>query len=218
MRLTINICILLSAFFFKPAQAGEVIKTGCQNEIMCKAHEMSLALTGFLNGFNKAPSFEGVPRRTIAIVKTEADRSEKQDKVDDEEFSRLDETRFDRIINEAGKNNGVDPRLVKAVVSRESKFNPRAVSRKGAKGLMQLMPENYRSRGIDPFDPEENIHAGTKYLSENMEMFKGNVRLALAAYNAGPRTVKEAGGIPDIQETKDFVKAVLKTYREYKDG
>jgi len=124
--------------------------------------------------------------------------------------------RYDKYIARAARHYRVDPHLVKAMVKVESGFDPYAVSSKGAKGLMQLMPATIREMGIaDPFDPEENVMGGTRYLKKNLDRFKGDVELSLAAYNAGPRLVEETGRIPRIPETVDFVKKVMESYRHF---
>jgi soluble lytic murein transglycosylase-like protein len=90
-------------------------------------------------------------------------------------------------------------------------LRPCAISAKGAQGLMQLMPDTAQQLAVlDVFDPKENIEAGAKYLKQLIDKYKGDLKLALGAYNAGPTTVDQAGGIPDIQETKDYVEAILK--------
>lgn len=124
--------------------------------------------------------------------------------------------KLDQIIAEAAQVNGIDPLLVKAVGKVESNLDPKAVSAKGAKGVMQIMPINYRHMDIDPFDPVENIHAGARLLSDNLYEFDGNVRLALAAYNAGPTKVRQKKRVPNNGETKEYVEKVLKTYKEYR--
>ena len=128
----------------------------------------------------------------------------------------IDTNRFDRYIDEAAALHGVDFPLIKAVIRAESAFNPKAVSKKGALGLMQIMPENLEDFQVhDPFDPWQNIMGGVRYLKFLIKRFKGQVPLALAAYNAGPRTVDVHRGIPPIPETEEYVERVMKFFYMY---
>ncbi len=121
--------------------------------------------------------------------------------------------RLDHLVINNARLHGVDQKLVWAVMRRESGFNPRAVSPKGAMGLMQLMPGTAVLMGVtDPFDVEQNIAGGVKYLSQCLSRFKGDVCLALAAYNAGPETVEKYHGCPPFPETQNYVAAVLRDY------
>ncbi len=121
------------------------------------------------------------------------------------------------VVEKASRSYGVDPDLIMAMIQVESGFNPRAVSSKGAMGLMQLMPATARELGVsDPFDIEDNIMGGVKYLRYLSEKYKGNLELALAAYNAGPYAVDKYGGIPPYRETQDYVQKVLSIYRKRK--
>jgi soluble lytic murein transglycosylase-like protein len=113
---------------------------------------------------------------------------------------------FDAMIEENAAMHDVSPHLVRAVIQQESGFNPRALSHKGAMGLMQLMPATASDYGVtDPYNPSENIRAGVAYLKGLLVRFKDNVELALAAYNAGPTAVTRYGAIPPYRETRDYV-------------
>jgi soluble lytic murein transglycosylase-like protein len=131
----------------------------------------------------------------------------------------VDNSSYDSMILQHSYNHGIDPSLVKAVMKAESNFNPNAVSNKGAQGLMQLMPDTSRlMRVYDPFDPDENIRGGARYLSLLDETFQGNLELVLAAYNAGPNRVKEHNmNVPPIEETKTFIKRVKQYYNKLKN-
>jgi len=120
---------------------------------------------------------------------------------------------LDRIIFEAGENQGVDPRFIHAVIWQESRYEQKARSHAGAQGLMQLMPATAKRFGCEhPDDPVENITAGTKYLSWLLKRFSGNVELALAGYNAGEGAVDKYDGIPPYNETQNYVKIISKRY------
>jgi soluble lytic murein transglycosylase-like protein len=122
---------------------------------------------------------------------------------------------YDPLVERVGRESGVPPALVKAVIHAESAFDPRAVSHKGAMGLMQLMPATARSLGVaEPFTAEQNVEGGARYLRTLRERF-GNWTMALAAYNAGPEAVTKFGGIPPYRETQTYVRRVLTYYRRY---
>ncbi|WPD23443.1 MAG: transglycosylase SLT domain-containing protein [Candidatus Electrothrix aestuarii] len=126
-------------------------------------------------------------------------------------------TKFDKHIRHAARAHKVDPLLIKAIIKTESAFNRYAVSPKGAKGLMQLMPATAKDLKVkDPFDPRQNIYGGTKYIKWLLKRFNGDLRLSLAAYNAGPARVKKK--IPRIPETIAYVSKVLRYYKAYKKG
>jgi soluble lytic murein transglycosylase-like protein len=115
------------------------------------------------------------------------------------------------LIENAAKANELQVKLVRAVIEQESGFRPCAVSPKGAQGLMQLMPATASELNVkDVLDPKENVAAGAKYLKQLLDKYKGDYKLALAAYNAGTAAVDAASGVPDIQETRDYVDAILK--------
>jgi len=125
-----------------------------------------------------------------------------------------DAGRWDRLILSAARRQELPPALVKAVIAAESSFDPRAVSPKGAAGLMQLMPATADMLGVDPLRAEENVNGGVRYLRSLVERF-GDVTHALAAYNAGPDSVERYGGIPPYPETRQYVRRVLAYYRLY---
>ncbi len=120
---------------------------------------------------------------------------------------------IERIIERAAETYQLPSKLIKAIIRHESNFNSRAVSEAGASGLMQLMPATARGLGVtDMMDPEQNVMAGTKYLRSMLDKYQGNIKLALAAYNAGPGNVDKYGGIPPFKETQNYVRKVTDTY------
>ena len=131
--------------------------------------------------------------------------------------ARLYPDRYSTIIDKTARRYQMDPALIKAVIHAESAFNPRAVSKKGAKGLMQLMPSNIRIYGVNnPFSPSQNIKAGSGLLAKLLRKYKGDIRLALAAYNAGEGAVKKYRGMPPFKETKEYVPKVLSLFHRYR--
>jgi len=135
------------------------------------------------------------------------------------EQHRVNTKKYDDIIMRAQEKYGVEFSLIKAVIEVESGFNPKAVSRSGAKGLMQIMPDNYKNLFVkDPFNPSQNIMGGTLYLQRLLKRYKYKLPLALAAYNAGPQAVDKYKRIPPYEETQNFVRKVMKTYSRYKQS
>ena len=119
----------------------------------------------------------------------------------------------DSAIEQAAARHNVDPNLVRAVVKVESNFNPNAVSRKGAMGLMQLMPATARQLKVkNPFDPEQNVDAGVRHLKQLLESYGGDVKLTLAAYNAGAGAVARSSGVPRYAETQNYVRRITNLY------
>ena len=124
--------------------------------------------------------------------------------------------RYDQYIHAASHKHGIAFSLLKALIKAESDFDPQAVSKSGAMGLMQIMPENVKAFNLsDPFDPRENIMAGAWYFQRLLQRFEGQLPLALAAYNAGPTVVEQYQRVPPIKETEDFVQKVMKYYNSY---
>lgn len=124
---------------------------------------------------------------------------------------------FHGIIVQVAGRYEVDPSLIRAIIFAESGYNPRAKSKKGARGLMQLMPSTAKSLGVeDIYDPEENIDGGVRYFRSLLDRFDGDVQLALAAYNAGSRHVRNYEGIPPFKATQRYIKKVLKFHEKFK--
>jgi soluble lytic murein transglycosylase len=131
---------------------------------------------------------------------------------------RYSAEKYDDLISDASERYEVDFPLLKAIIKAESDFDPLAVSKKGASGLMQIMPQNFKLLGIeDPFDPWQNINAGARYFKQMFDRFNGKLSLSLAAYNAGPTAVDLYKTIPPYEETEEYVRRVLKYYYNYKN-
>lgn len=117
------------------------------------------------------------------------------------------------VVSQISKKHGVDEKLVQALIKQESGFNPKAKSKAGAMGLMQLMPATAKNMGVkDPYNTVQNVEGGVKYLKSMLNKYNGNVILALAAYNAGPGAVDKYSGVPPYQETQNYVKNILANY------
>ncbi len=129
----------------------------------------------------------------------------------------LNKARYDTIVAEVARIHGIEGALLHAIISVESNYNARAVSRQGAVGLMQLMPATARRYGVsDSFDPAQNLHGGAKYLRTLLSLFNNDISLALAAYNAGENAViKNGNRIPPFRETREYVPRVMGFYRQY---
>lgn len=124
---------------------------------------------------------------------------------------------YDTIIQRAAQQFGVEPHLIKSIIMAESSFDSNAISQSGAQGLMQLMPPTANDMEVqNPFDPEENIFGGTKYLSLLLKKFNQDKKLAIAAYNVGPSVVAHSNSVPLIPKTRRFVEKVMKYYSEFK--
>jgi len=128
------------------------------------------------------------------------------------------EGNFDHIIREKSRKYDIEPSIIRALISAESNWDVYAISDKGAIGLMQLMPATAWEMNVkNPFDPEQNIEGGTRYLRMLLDRFNGNIEVAVAAYNAGPGAVQKSGGIPSFSETRKFVRNVISSYRKKSD-
>jgi soluble lytic murein transglycosylase-like protein len=127
-------------------------------------------------------------------------------------------SRFDELIGAAAAEQGLDPRFLKSVMLFESGFNPKAVSRKGARGLMQLMPQTAKQHGVrNVHDPRQNVLAGAQHLAYLLDLYGGDLEKTLAAYNAGEPAVERYGGIPPYDETRDYVRNILAAYEGRSD-
>jgi len=163
-------------------------------------------------GKNYLPGEEALPQSingTIKPVMPEAEEIE----VPEKDTKREPLSSTEEIIELAAEKYNVDANLVKAVAIAESNMNQDDISDAGAIGVMQLMPETAASLGVNPYDEQENIEGGAKYLREMLDTFNGNVRQAVAAYNAGPNAVKKYGGIPPYSETQHYVGRVMDLYQ-----
>lgn len=128
-------------------------------------------------------------------------------------------TNIDEIIETFSNKYNVDSDFIKAIIKQESGFNPKATSKKGAMGLMQLMPKTAKSLGVeDAYNPMQNIEGGVKYIKSLLNQFDNNEKFALAAYNAGPNAVKRYGGIPPYKETQNYVNSIMSIYNKVKEA
>ena len=155
------------------------------------------------------------PVTPVASTKDEPLRSAEQSPL---AYIKKSERLYYPIILQAANRYQVDPAIVKAIIMAESSYNPKAVSKKGAKGLMQLMPKTAREMGVeDIFNPEHNINGGVRYYKKLLGQFKGDIKLALAAYNAGMKTVRKHNGVPPFKSTRHYIKKVIEYYQHYKN-
>lgn len=154
--------------------------------------------------------WKAVPSANIRAARSAAAEVNQTNLAPGKAFSQQD---IDAAIDEAASRHNVDPNLVRAVIKVESNFNPNAVSRKGAMGLMQLMPQTARQLRVEnPFDPQQNVDAGVRHLKQLMESYGGDVKLTLAAYNAGQGAVARSAGVPHFAETRNYVKRITQLY------
>jgi len=155
------------------------------------------------------------PVTPVVSAQSEPSRSAEQSPL---AYIKNSELLYHPIILQAANRYQVDPAIVKAIIMAESSYNPKAVSKKGAKGLMQLMPKTAKEMGVeDIFNPEHNINGGVRYYKKLLKQFKGDIKLALAAYNAGMRTVREHNGVPPFRSTRHYIKKVFEYYQHYKN-
>lgn len=168
-----------------------------------------LHITGYLREGSKTLLY--IAGGSVVVDAAEVVRFEPEDTFTPAPAGDATNAPFTAEIHAAAAQNGVDAKLVSSVIAAESNFNSRAVSSKHAMGLMQLMPRTAADLSVrDPFDPTQNINAGTRYLKELLDQYHGNLSLALAAYNAGPATVAQYGGVPPFPATHKYIRNVTK--------
>src|SRR5262250_227246 len=162
------------------------------------------------------------PNGAISLTNVPSDSRFRKIEIESSRFhATLSERELEPVIRRHSSQHQLHPALVRAIIKAESDFDPRAVSRSGAIGLMQLMPQTaFRLDVRDMFDPDENVAGGTKYLRQLLDRFHGNLPLALAAYNAGENVVDRYQSLPPIDETRQYVRKVLRYYRTFltRDG
>lgn len=186
----------------------QVLKDTVETPVLTSADDTSSA--SILNAASGSSATANIQRALLALA---ANRSGMV--IDKSQWSE----EIEKSIAISSQKYHVDANLIRAVIKQESNFNPYAISRAGAQGLMQLMPGTADGLGVkDPFDISANIDGGTRYLKDQLIAFDGNLDLALAAYNAGPGAVSKYGGIPPYAETQGYVKKVLQNYSEYSNN
>lgn len=186
---TFNIIVCCFVFFIAPLASADIYKYVDENGVEC---------------YTDAPSDE-----TASKIYNEKTNTS----IDIHQVDYKDTTDYHSIILAKAETYDVDPSLINAVIETESNWDCMAISTKGAMGLMQLMPGTASDMNVhNPFNPEENIEGGTKYLKYLLERFKGDLTLALAAYNAGPTAVEKYGYVPPFSETRQYVSKVLSLY------
>lgn len=169
-----------------------------------------LALSTALAAVGDVRIVVGASGRRVILNESSVQRSRRLST----KLAALPDTGLGPMIERHSGDQNLDPKLVRALIQAESGYNVKAVSNKGAIGLMQLMPDTASELKIrNPYDPDQNIRGGTLYLRQMIDHFAGKVELAIAAYNAGPGAVEKHGGIPPFAETRDYVRRVLALWR-----
>ena len=165
---------------------------------------------------NNAKKIEDILEDTIENIKPEKKEAVNlKSKID----LKAQSTNVDEIIEVFSEKYGVDEDFIKAIIKQESGFNPKATSKKGAMGLMQLMPKTAKALGVvDAYNPSQNIEGGVKHLKGLLDSYNGDKELALAAYNAGSGAVRKYGGIPPYKETQNYVKSIMSSYNKIKEA
>lgn len=192
---TLSIILSIYLFFLAQTTLADIYKYVDGNGVVC---------------YTDTP----LGKKAEKIYKEKSNISNKINRVKYENF-----TNYNSIIHEKAEIYNIDPSLIRAIIETESNWNSFAISPKGAMGLMQLMPSTASNMNVhNPFNPEENIEGGTRYLKYLLERFKGDLTLALAAYNAGPNAVEKYGYIPPYTETQQYVSKVISLYNVEKNS
>ena len=202
--------ILIGSLAAAPAARAEIaLMSSGKILYIDRYHREDETITLFLTGGGEAT----VPSELVAnIVPNEIVEVVEEPEVELTKLRLLPQ--FDELITPVAERYGLERELVAAVIWVESSGDPKAVSRKGAQGLMQLMPDTAKALGVrDVFDPAQNLEGGVRYFRDLLDQHDQNLELALAAYNAGPGAVARHGGIPPYPETEHYVKRVLELYR-----
>ncbi len=223
MLIAVSVCALTTAAYLHRGVTPEPSYTGNRLRVVIDSnpdlyarHEYHVASTqtdslGIYMGLN-------TPRLLPADVLGNAVIEVTQAEAVSYPKGEVAERMFDPIVMKAANQHKVDPALIKAIIFAESGYNALAVSKKGARGLMQLMPKTAESLGVeDCFNPEQNIFGGVKYLKKLITYFNGDITLAVAAYNSGLKTVRKHQGVPPIKATRHYLAKVMKYYQIYKD-
>jgi len=193
---------------------GRTVYVNDSVPVVRKKQAPAFVSSGLVYWSPTAHRWKAVPTANMRAARSAAQEvSLSQQAYSSERGKPFTQQEVDTAIERAAARHNVDPNLVRALIQVESNFNPNAVSRKGAMGLMQLMPQTAKQLNVtNPFDPQQNVDAGVRHLKQLMESFGGDVRLSLAAYNAGPGAVARSAGVPHIAETRNYVKRITQLY------
>ncbi len=167
----------------------------------------------FVYWSNREHRWKPAPRAKLAAARTAAAEVDQYVAASDAQMTAVTSASVEAAIQEAAHRHNVDPALVRALIQVESGFNPRAVSRKGAMGLMQLMPGTARDLNVaNPFDPKQNVEGGVRHLRSLLDAYGGDLNKSLAAYNAGAKAVDRANGVPPYREPRHYVRTITSLY------